>query len=325
MSDSAAAVLTALSHQERILMITHATPDGDSAGSALALGLALEREGRTVEWVSWDGVPERLRFLPASDRVKEWAAVDWGTFNAAVAVDCGHQSRLAAPEDFWTKGPTLINIDHHPGNPLFGSVNWVDDQASSTGELVVELFRRAGWVPTRDEALCLYTAISTDTLSFRQVNATLKTLEAVHWLISAAQLDMAWANRLVWDSRPEGEVRFLGWALGSVEMSADGRLAWIAVPRAAMVRYGVDDSGVDTVVHHLLSIAGVDIAFLVREGDQPDRVKVSWRAKSPYDVGTVAQTFGGGGHRYAAAAQLESTLEEAVEAVKKSLGAVPRV
>lgn len=324
MSRDAAVVLTALSQANRILIITHATPDGDSAGSALALGLALERQGHWVQWVAWDGVPERLRFLPGSERVRTWDEVDWHGYHAAVAVDCGHPSRLAAPEEFWIAGPPLINIDHHPGNPLFGSRNWVDGEASSTGELIVRLFQHAGWTPTQAEALCLYTAISTDTLSFRQVNTTLKTLQAVDWLVSTADLDMAVANRAIWDSRPQGELRFLGWALGAIELSADGRFAWVAVPRATMERFGVDDSGVDTVVHHLLSIDGVDIAFLVREGEQLDRVKISWRGKSPYDVGALAQSFGGGGHRYAAAAQWSSTLPSAVDAVKKQLGALPR-
>lgn len=305
---------------QRVLVVMHATPDGDSAGSGLALGMALERQGHRVDWVSWDGIPERLRFLPGSERVQTWAAVDLGHYDCIVAVDCGSASRLAGPEELWEPGRCLVNIDHHPGNPHFGNCNWVDKDASSTGEMIVRLFREAGWYPTLAEALCLYTAISTDTLSFRQVNTTLDTMETVFWLVGHSELDLQEANRLIWDSRPEAELKFLGWALSSIDRSPDGRWAWVGVPREKMDHFGVDDSGVDTVVHHLLSIDGVEVAFLVRESEQTGKVKVSWRGKPPWDVGRFAAEFGGGGHRYAAAAQLDASLDEAVAAVKSELG-----
>lgn len=319
MSDGAAPVIRALSRAARILIIMHATPDGDSAGSGLALGLALRRQGKQVDWVALGGIPDRLGFLPASGDVVNWEQLGRDAYDIAVSVDCGHPTRLAAPPEFWRRGLPLVNIDHHPTNPNFGTINWVEPDASSTGELIVRLFRAAGWAVNAEEALCLYTAISTDTLSFRQVNTTGRTFDAVKWLVDEGRLNLGAANRRIWDSLSEGEVRFLGWALGAVEMSADGRVAWVAVPRMEMERFGVDDSAVDTVVHHLVSIETVTVAFLVREAGLTGRVKVSWRGKPPIDVGTLAQAFGGGGHRFAAAAQLDTTLDEAVGAVRSSL------
>lgn len=320
MSNPKDAVLDQLQKAHRVLIAMHATPDGDSAGSAIALGLALRRQGLMVDWVAWDLVPERLGFLPEQDAVRTWQDIQAETYDCVVAVDCGGPGRLGAPASFWGCQLPLVNIDHHSGNPEFGTINWVDSQVSSTGEMVAALFQEAGWGVTRDEALCLYTAISTDTLSFRQVNTTLDTLATVHWLVSESGLELAEANRLIWDLRPVREVRFLGWALGQVQVSRDGRFAWLGVPRQVMDEFGVDDSAVDTVVHHFLTIDSVEVAFLIKEAAQTGQVKISWRGKRPWNVAMIAASFGGGGHRYASAAQLEGSLEEAEALVLQALG-----
>lgn len=320
MSSPASDVLTQLAQAPRVLVIMHATPDGDSAGSGLALGMALRRAGHQVDWVAWDEVPPRLGFLPHADEVRQWPGVSQREYQCVVAVDCGGPSRLVAPDEFWKSGVPVINIDHHRANPGFGTIDWVDGGASSTGEMIVRLYQEAGWTVTADEALCLYTAISTDTLSFRQINTSLSTLRAVEWLVAESGLDLARANHLIWDSRSAGELKFLGWALSSVELSSDGRLAWVGVPRSTMAQYGVDDAGVDTVVHHLLTIDGVEVAFLAKEAPHAGQVKVSWRGKPPWDVSELAAEFSGGGHSYAAAAQVDGTLENIIVAVKDALG-----
>lgn len=324
MSSVEAQITAVLQRSARALLVMHATPDGDSAGSALALGLALRQRGQAVDWVAWDGIPERLRFLPASGLVRGWDTIEASQYDVVVTLDCASPERLAAPDALWRSVPTVINIDHHPSNPHFGTINWVEAGVSSTGELVTRLFRHARWPVSQDQALCLYTAMSTDTLSFRQVNTTLDTLRHVAWLLSASRLSLADANQAIWDSRTPGELKLLGWSLTATEMSADGRAAWVGIPRQVMDRYQVDDAAVDTVVHHLLSVKGVDIAFLVREDAEPGRVKVSWRGKPPWDVGVLAARFGGGGHRYAAAAQRASGLEEAVAEVKAAVAEMLR-
>lgn len=312
-------VLDTIRRHRRFLLVMHATPDGDSAGSALALGSALKRQGCDVTWVSPDGIAPRLAFLPSSDCVQSWSQVDAGHFDCVVTLDCGSDTRLGAPTTFWQTLSTLINIDHHPNNPQFGTLNWVDADASSTGELVTRLWQRAGWPMNSDEAVCLYTAISTDTLSFRQQNADARCLSAVQWLVDSSGLDIASANQKIWASRPIGELKLLGWALSSIELSPDGRYAWVGIPRHIMDRFHVDDSGVDTVVHHLVTIQGVEVGFLVREADQAGKMKVSWRSRPPWDCGQLAAEFGGGGHRYAAAAQVDGSLDDTIQMVKQAL------
>ena len=322
MSSPEVGVLQELDRCQRFLIAMHVTPDGDSGGSALALGLALRQMGRQVDWVAWDAMPARIKFLPSSGEVLCWTQVDLNHYDCVVAVDCANSGRLRAPEALWDGHRAVINIDHHPGNPGFGTINWVDPSASSTGEMVTRLFQAAGWSMSLSEALCLFTAITTDTLSFRQVNTTLSTLAAIHWIIDRSGLDMNEANQLIWDRRTPGEVKFLGWALTAMELSPDGRFAWVGVTRATMRQFGVDDSAVDTVVHHFLTIEGVEVAFMVKEAEPTGTVKVSWRGRQPWNVGDIAARFGGGGHAYAAAAPLNASLEDALARVKSYLGSL---
>ncbi len=314
------AIVDALGKAERVLICMHQVPDGDSAGSGLALGLALRKLGKTVQWVAQDALPSRIAFLPGAREVKRWDQVTFEEFPVAVAVDCGHKSRLGAPDAFWEQNRLMINIDHHRHNDAFGTLNWIDGDKSSTGEMVVELYWEAGWSLDGQEALCLYTAMSTDTLSFRQRNTTPHTFKAAEWVASGG-LNLGDANRLIWDSQTVKEVRFLGWALESFEVSEDERLAWLAVPRQVMNQYQVDDASVDTVVQYLMSIARVEVAFLVRESAEGKAAKVSWRGRESWDVASAAEHFGGGGHPYAAAAIVSGTLADVVQRVRQELEA----
>lgn len=316
-----ASVLSAIGDASSIVIIMHRFPDGDSVGSGLALGMALCTLGRQVRWVARDPVPSRLRFLPESHAVKTWEEFLVEAFQpeVAISVDCGSPARLSAPEAFWKSGVPLINIDHHEGNPGFGACNWVDAKVSSTGEMVARLFKEAKWPLGPSQGLCLYVAMSTDTLSFRQSNTGRATIDLLSWVVRMSHLDLAAANRALWEGQSLQDVKFLGWALSSIEVTATGRVAWIVVPRAVMTQYGVDDAMVDTVVHHLVSIAQVEVGFVVRELQEPGWVKISWRGKQAWNVAHFAEAFGGGGHRYAAAAQLEMTPEQAVGKVLEGL------
>lgn len=312
------AIVDALGKAERVLICMHQVPDGDSAGSGLALGRALRKMGKTVEWVAQDAIPSRIAFLPGAGEVKRWDQVAFDEFSVAVAVDCGHKSRLGAPDAFWEQTLVVINIDHHRHNDAFGTLNWVDGDKSSTGEMVVELYWEAGWPLDEQEALCLYTALSTDTLSFRQRNTTRGSFKAAEWLASGG-LNLGDANQLIWDSQTVEELRFLGWALDAFDVSKDQRVAWLAVPREVMDRYQVDDASVDTVVQYLMSIGRVEVAFLARESAEGGAVKVSWRGRKSWDVASRAEQFGGGGHPYAAAAVVSGSLAEVVERVRREL------
>jgi len=310
-----------LAHR-RLLIIAHAGPDGDTLGSALALSDLLSQMGHEAQVVCHDPVPPTLNFLPGADRVVSWNQVRPDEWEGLVAVDCGSPSRMAWPQDSGWERLSLLNVDHHAHNPEFGTVNWIDANAAATGEMITRLAFGAGWPVTPEIAMCLYTAISTDTLSFRQVNTTPQTLA---WAARLAErgLNLASLNQLLWEHQKAGEVRLLGWALSHMNLSRDHRVAWLEVTRAIMDAFGVHDATVDTLVHHLRAIDSVQVAVVTKEMDRPGWVKISWRGKQDIDVSQYATQFGGGGHRYAAAAQVAGSITEVTRQVLQVIGVGP--
>jgi phosphoesterase RecJ-like protein len=319
MSPSLQQVCDALRDAQSVLVVVHAGPDGDTIGSGLALARGLAREGRQVAIAGQDPVPASLAFVPGVDQIVRWAHLAQPSqWDAVVAVDCGAASRMALPSTM-VPVKTLINIDHHAHNPRFGDINWIEPDAAATGEMVAQLYRAMGWPMSQDAALALYVAISTDTLSFRQINTRSETL-AVASELTQAGFDLAEVNQKLWEHQNVHEVRLLGWALTHLQLSPDGRIAWLSVERAVMQSFGVHDATVDTLVHHLRAIDTVTIAVVLKELADGGWVKVSWRGKQGFDVAQYAARFGGGGHRYAAAAIVPGPLATVQGQVLQALG-----
>ena len=157
------------------LMLGHVHPDGDVLGTLLGLGLAMEKAGWAVTYGGPDPVPDVLAFLPGADRWQVWRTAP-GTFDTIVLTDCPNDGRteglLAG-----VRGPAsrVLNIDHHPDNRRYGTLNWIDPSAAAVGEMIYDLLVALGWPVGRDTALGLYTAIHTDTGSFRYSNTTPRT------------------------------------------------------------------------------------------------------------------------------------------------------
>jgi bifunctional oligoribonuclease and PAP phosphatase NrnA len=320
-----AAMLEALSSSGGpVLMLGHVHPDGDVLGTLLALGLSLEAAGRSVAYAGPHPVPEVLGFLPGSDRWEVWTSPR-GRFDVIVLTDCPNPDRSEGLLEAARAGARhVLNIDHHPDNRRYGSVDWIDPTAAATGEMVFDLIRALGLPLTPDVALNLFTAVHTDTGSFRYSNTTPKTFRIAAELV-AAGADPALVSDRLYQQRPPTALRTLGAVLGRVEVSADGQLAWLTVPQgmASDVFLASED-----LVTYPRSIAGVKVAVLLRE-EGPGLVKASLRGKGEVPVNRIAHRFGGGGHENAAGCTLRGTLDAAtaalLAAVREALDDQPRM
>ena len=156
-------------------MLGHVHPDGDVLGTLLGLGLAMERAGWTVSYAGPDPIPEVLDFIPGGDRWRVWRKAP-RRFETIVLTDCPNDGRTEGLLE-GVRGPDsqVLNIDHHPDNRRYGTVNWIDPSAAATGEMVFDLLTALEWPIGRDIALGLYTAVHTDTGSFRYSNTTPRT------------------------------------------------------------------------------------------------------------------------------------------------------
>ncbi len=303
-----------------VLCLGHVHPDGDVLGTLFGLGLALGATGASVILAGPHPVPETLSFLPGADRWQVWKAAP-GTFEIIVMTDCPNPDRSAGLLE-GARGPEtrVLNIDHHPDNRRYGTVDWIDPSAAATGEMVFDLVRALGLPVTPAVALNLFTAIHTDTGSFRYSNTTPRTFRIAAEL-AAAGADPALVSDRLYQQRAGDSLVQLGEVLRRVEISDDGQVAWLCVPRGLVSREFLE---AEDLVGYPRSVRGVKVAVLFSE-EAPGRIKASLRGKGDVPVNAIAHRFGGGGHENAAGCTLSGTLAEAsaalLKVVRESLGA----
>ncbi len=297
----------------RFLLTCHLRPDGDALGSMLGLAAILRALGKEVVMFSSDPLPEYLRFLPRSGEVVR-AVPEGETFDATFVTDTASRALLPAvlppPE---VSGPWVV-IDHHAAHDGFGDVVVREPDAVATGEVVLRLMADLGLerVPT-EAAVPLYTAIVTDTGGFRYQGTTPTTMRLAADLVEAGADPWTVAYNVFEGWAPE-RMKLLGFVLESLETWHAGRIASLTVTRAMMAHTGADDDMVEGLVNYARMLRGVEVAALVWEwrvgADGAPMTKVSLRSRGSIDVSRVAVALGGGGHRSAAGATVEGTVDE---------------
>lgn len=303
----------------RALMLGHVHPDADVLGTLLGLGLALEGWGWEVVYGGPHAAPAVLDFLPGVERYRVLRSLP-GRFDVAVLTDCPNPGRTEGLlEAARAVSALVVNIDHHPDNRRYGHVNWVDPGAAATGEMIHALLGALGVALTPAIATNLFTAVHTDTGSFRYANVTATTFAIASALV-AAGAEPARVSSALYERREPVALRLLGDALARIQVSADGRVAWLVVPEGTLPEPFVEG---EELVNYPRSIASVRVACLLRERE--GQVKVSLRGKGDVPVNAIAARFGGGGHESAAGCTVPGPLDEAtrriLDAVAEATGA----
>jgi phosphoesterase RecJ-like protein len=300
-------------------MLGHVHPDADVLGTLLALGLALEARDWSVVYGGPHPSPDLLAFLPGVDRYRTLDRLD-GRFDVAVLTDCPNPQRTEGLIDqARDAAQVVVNIDHHPDNRRYGHVNWIDVTAAATGEMVYELLTALRVPLTPAIATNLYTAIHTDTGSFRYSNVTARTFTIAAALVAAGARPELVSESL-YERRAPDALHWLGEALARVEVSEDGRVGWLALSADSIPERIVES---EELVNYPRSVASVRVACLLRELN--GTVKVSLRGKGDVDVQKIAAQFGGGGHVNAAGCTVPGPLPEAtrllLSAVRRAVDA----
>jgi phosphoesterase RecJ-like protein len=299
-------VLQEIRKRRRLVVTSHARPDGDAIGSALACAQILRHMGKQADVVMHDGVPRIYQSLPFADRVIHSESVPPN--DAVIILECDtiKRTQLNGLDECF-----LINIDHHATGRNFAHVNWIDSSAMATAELVYRMARLAGVPLDADIATCLYTALMTDTGSFMFEGTNEHTFAIARELVLAGA-DPAHCARNIYFGHSTAKLRLLGAALANLHRQ--GALAWIWVTQEQMERFGAREEDCEGLVNYALSIGDVQVAIFFRE--LPDlRWRVSLRSKGEVNVATVAEYFGGGGHKCASGCSLEGPMGVAVSRV----------
>ena len=298
----------ALRENQRFAVLGHVRPDGDALGSQLALGLSLKKLGKDVRIWNEEGMLEKYSFLPNANLLTKPPA-EPEDVDVAIALDTAIQNRLGTALPAVRSAKVWINIDHHPSNPGYGDLVYVDPDSPATGQILFELIKSEKLPVDFAIAENLYVAISTDTGSFQYPNTTARTFEIAAELVRAG-VDVGLISQLTYENYPRRRVELLRDLLGTMRFDANDRVASFGLNLATAKKLGVLPEDNEGLIDHLRAIRGVIVAVFFEELAD-GKVRVSMRSKSEkVNVCAICEKFGGGGHVLAAGARVRGSLAE---------------
>src|SRR3954449_11683504 len=305
------AVADAIRGHERFVVTTHENPDGDALGSLLAMKLTLDQLGKdSVMVLHGDApLPGEYAFMPLTELRRRWP--DDVAERVLLAVDCANESRIADPEVLG-RVPLSVDIDHHHDNTRFGRTNLIVADASSTGEVLRDVFRELDVELTPEIAEPLYIALVTDTGRFQYTNTTPKALRLGAELVEAGA-DVHRVFQGIYESVEFAKLKLLARALDRAQVYEGGKLVVSHLVRRAFTELNAPGAYSEGIIDYLRAVEGASMAALIREpprSDGPLR-RISLRSSDDeLDVSAIARLSGGGGHRQAAGFSSDRSIEE---------------
>jgi bifunctional oligoribonuclease and PAP phosphatase NrnA len=324
-TDDLAAVAAALSEGDRFLVTSHEAPDGDALGSLLAMQLALLQLGKdTMMFLGGPSpLPGEYRFLELSDRDLRRERPPDVAERILVALDCASAARVGAEPGLVDAVASTVNIDHHHDNPRFGDVNLIVEDASSTGEVLADVFRELGVELTPEIAEALYIALVTDTGRFQYTNTTPKTLRLAAELVEAGA-DVHRVFQGVYENVQFAKLKLLARALDRARVLEGGEIVVSYLLRGDFEAVGASEPYSEGIIDVLRSVEGALVSALIREPprDGAPARKVSLRSSvDEVDVSAIARKSGGGGHREAAGFSSDLPVEEITQFIVREVNA----
>ena len=257
-------------------------------------------------------LPALYGWLPGYDEIVEGPPAGADP-TLVLFFDAGNIERSGTAVRHIASHATIVNIDHHMSNTMFGDVNIIDAEAAAVGQMVIDMLDALEYEITPTMATNLYTAIMTDTGGFRHENTTAECLEDAARLARLGA-DPSYIATMVYKSRPMTTVRLNALSLASIQFELAGRLVWSKVTRRMLHEAGATMSESEGIIDNLSSIEGMEVAILFKEVG-PRITKLSIRSRGSIDAAALAGGFGGGGHLRAAGAEVAAPIGHAVDAV----------
>lgn len=312
--------LSVLKNKRRVLLVTHARPDGDALGTTAAVSLALRKKNIQSRVLLFNPRPEKYAFVFEECRLDSFdiskglpADADIHSFDALLVMDTGTWSQLPGLKEILAgfRGPKLV-LDHHLTQEDWADVKLVDTKAAAAGEIVAELFDAWGVELDQDIATMLYLAISTDTGWFQFSNTRPQTLRLAARLMEAG-VDTERIYRLAFQNERPQRLALMALALQSMELLAENRLAVISVGKADFQRAGADGADTENLINLPLQVGSVEVSVFISELPEGGPLRVSLRSKGGVDVAAFAHRFSngnGGGHARAAGLKVSGSLTD---------------
>lgn len=299
-----------------ITIASHINPDGDNLGSSIALALALKKINKKVTLLKSDFIPSDFKFLPGIDLIetKDDSVIDNDLF---IALDCGDLERLGDNKKVFEETNKTINIDHHISNTNFALINVVDSSSSATGELVYNLIKQINIEIDKDIATNLYTAISTDTGSFKYDSVSPNTHRIIADLLDYG-IDKNKINIELYESMSFIRMKLFIKSLTTLETFNHGKIATVNVTQEMLKETGASLEDTEGIISFIRKIASVEVACMIKEIEK-NNVKISMRTKEYMDASHICSKFEGGGHKRAAGCTINNSIENAKKIIVNSI------
>ena len=299
---------------KNILIISHVNPDGDTLGSMCGVYSAiLENYKKKCDMMAVSKVPEVYSYMPNLSKVRNIEEFDKSReYDLVINVDVAAIDRICDGKTLFDKAKFTVNIDHHKTNIAYGNLNFINPEASSTGEVLFGCFEKMGWKINLDTAVCLYTALLTDTGSFRFDNTKPSTFETAGKLVEIG-VNPSDIYKKVYESDSKTLVMFQAHCVSKAKFLDDDKIAYTTVYKKDMELFSAGDDCMEGLTEKLRSIVTTRVAFVTKEM-KSGGTKISMRSKFA-DVAQICEVFNGGGHKYAAGCTIKAPVEEAVKKV----------
>ncbi|MBI2066229.1 bifunctional oligoribonuclease/PAP phosphatase NrnA [Candidatus Woesebacteria bacterium] len=298
-------ILEEIKKANKILVNCHRSPDADSAGSALALYEVLASFAKDVKVICPDKLPEDLKFLPFSEKVEkiDFEKFDFTPYDLFIVLDSRNAAMVTKKRDMPLPKNKKIVIDHHKTNESFAEINLVDDEISSTAELLYDIFEDWGTGVTKSVAQNLLTGIIADTGVFAYSKVSARTLQIALFLMEKG----ADKNEIILNifrSYPFNKVKFWGEILKRMEWDEEHHFVWSAVPYEVYKNFDNPASAKASAASLFAPvIKGTNFGMIMVE-EEKGILSISLRGRTDFDVSKIAEKLGGGGHLSAAGAKL---------------------
>ncbi|OSB09923.1 DHH family phosphoesterase [Clostridium botulinum] len=306
-------ILDKIKESNSVAITFHTSPDGDSLGSALGLLQGIRKLSKKAYIISKEPIPETFKYLPCSEEITGEIKRPIEGTECVIVLDCGNVERINAELDLENREYSLINIDHHLSNDMYGDLNFVDTNAPAVAEVVYQLLKILEINSDKDIAACLYTSLITDTGSFRYPGTTSVTHMIAGDLINTG-LDFSSIHRKIFENKKFERLKLYGKVLEEMYLENE-KLCVMKVTEKMLKELNIEDvKDTSDIISQGMQIGSVEVAVLFKEVEEG--VKISLRSKEYVDVRKIAENFGGGGHIRASGAFIKG---EALNIVEKKL------
>ncbi|MBU0952496.1 MAG: bifunctional oligoribonuclease/PAP phosphatase NrnA [Elusimicrobia bacterium] len=316
-------IIKIFENNRTFLISGHIHPDGDTVGSELALASWLRKKGKKVDIISTDPIPKEFNFLSGIKRILSKITKN-RSYDVGVLLECPDVTRVGSFVNDVNFGK-MVNIDHHPEpvkKTLKSDCSLIDPKVSSCCELIYFIMKCASYVPSKKEAVCLYTGIITDTGRFQQANTTPEALETAADLFRLG-VDPVQVYRNVYAAKTGANLKLLGSALGTLEI--DGNVSYMKITCTMYKKTNSSPMDSEEIINYAGKVAGTKVFGLFREVlGKKKSVKISLRSFDKADVNAVARKYGGGGHFHASGFEVKGAIQEVIKKVLPSLKAAAR-